>query len=507
MLSPNYPHARSPPPVRPSRSLEGLERVIPPTLMSPYPTTSAITMGYSSSMLYKPHYSPTRSDLFLNKPLPARPLADAPPDVPEYSAMWSDSSDDESDSDSELTVDGSTVGDPSEPRNSTESFPIFVSSGSDDYGDLVDHPAPADPERISLGLAPLRSSSPPTIAVESHARTDSVESLVESVNASSEPESEYELAHNPTTKRSDAQYGRLSQWSQNRTGTNHYFREKKWDFFPELATPSAAQAAGGRTSPALASRSGESRKKDGRLNVSSKSRRWHSLDRPGLGLASGVRHSIKTYVHRTLSRDSTDAKAREAPRPSTAPVEQLEADMAFHRPADITVAPHSDINVQLRTLSMSTASTASEMPPSPASPRSARSFQPRPKQLAVPMSNYQKYGPAIWESPKKAKKKASRNQMYFGTRSTPTSPTSGQFSIANPTPPLSPPLKLQLQNGSREALRVIQGGSSQVLVKLDGAKKKMSESKDERRREQLKAQIKLIGPVNPHTYMQSNPWV
>lgn len=462
-------------------------------------------MGYSSTTLYKPHFSPTRSDLFLNKPLPARPLPDAPPDYPEYSAMWSDSSDDESDSDSELTVDSFTVGDPSEPRNSTESYPIFVSSGSDDYGDLVDHPAPADPrpdpERVSLGLAPLHSLSPPTIE-ESRSRTDEVESVNDS-----DQESEYESANNSTTERSDAQYGRLSQWSQNRTGTNHYFREKKWDFFPELATPSAVQAGGGRASSGSASRSGKSRKKDGRLNVSDKSRRWHSLDRAGLGLAYGVRHSIKTYVHRTLSRDSTDAKARETPRPSTAPVEQLEADLAFHRPEDIKVAPHSDINVQLRTLSISTASTASEMPPSPASPRSARSFQPRQKQLAVPMSNYQKYGPAIWESPKKSKKKTSQNQLDLGTRSNPTSPTVGQFSIANPTPPLSPPLKLQLQNGSREAVRVIQGGRSQVLLKLDGAKKKMSESKDKRRREQLKAQIKVIGPVNPHTYMQVDPWV
>jgi hypothetical protein len=462
-----------------------------------------MTMGYSSTALYKSPYSPTRSDLFLNKPLPAKPLPDAPP---EYSAMWSDSSDDDSDNESEISVD-STVAGPSEPRNSTESYPIFVSSGSDDYGDMVDHPAPADPsshpDGVSLGL--IRSSSPPTIAEESRSRTDSVQSLVESVCESDveEEESESDSANNSTTSRSDAQYGRLSQWSQNRSGTNHYFREKKWDFFPELATPSAqagqSGVAGGRTSPAL--RSVKSRKKDGRLNVS-KSRRWHSLDKAGLGLAYGVRHSIKTYVHRTLSRDSTEAKAKEAPRPSTAPVDVLEGS-PFHRPEDIKVIPHSDVNIQLRTLSISTASTASEMDPSPASPRS---FQ-RQKQLAVPMSNYQKYGPAIWESPKKSKKKTSHKQMYTGTQSTPTSPTVPQFSIANPTPPLSPPLKLQLQNGSREAVRVIQGGKSQVLFALDGAKKRMAESKDERRREQLKAQIKLIGPVNPHTYMQADPWV
>ncbi|KAF3390466.1 hypothetical protein F1880_009284 [Penicillium rolfsii] len=497
MLSTNYPYARSLPPVRPSRSLEGLERVIPPsTPASSYPHT--MTMGYSPAALYKSPYSPNRSDLFLNKPLPAKPLPDAPL---ECSAMWSDSSDDDSDDESEVSVD-STVAGPSEPRYSTESFPIFVSD-SDEYGGLVDHSATvdsrSDPEGVSLGL--IRPSSPPTIAEDS-LRTDAVQSPVESM-CESEVESEIDSTNSSATSRSDAQYGRISQWSQNRSGTNHYFREKKWDFFPELATPSAqagqSSMGGGRTTPAM--RSVKSRRKNVRLNVS-KTRQWHSHDKAGLGLAHGVRHSIKTYVHRTLSRDSTEAKAKEAPRPATAPVDVLEGH-AFHRPADNKLTPHSDINMQLRTLSISTASTASDVPASPASPHS---FQPRPKQLAVPMSNYQKYGPAIWESPKKAKK-TSQKQLYTGTQSTPTSPTAAQFSIANPTPPLSPPLKLQLQNGSREAVRVIQGGTCQVLCALDGAKKRMAESKDERRREQLKAQIKLIGPVNPHTYMQANSWV
>lgn len=421
--------------------------------------------------------------------------------------MWSDSSDDDSDDDSD-TID-STVGSPSEPRNSTESFPIFVSSASDDYGDLVDHPVPAEPspdhhpDHVSLGL--VRASSPPIIVEESHcSRTDSTTSIgMEGSIAESDEESEPESASNSTTSASDAQYGRLSQWSQNRTGTNHYFREKKWDFFPELA-PSAVQPGGGRTSSGL--RGSKSRKKDGRLNVSRR-RRWNSLDRAGLGLAHGVRDSIKTYVYRTLSRDSTDVKVREAPRPSTAPVNAFDAHVAYNHPEDIKVPSHSEVNVQLGALSISSASTASEMPPSSASPCNPRTFQPRQKQLAVPMSNYQKYGPAIWESPKKSKKKAPHPAQYPATQSGPSSPTTGQFSIANPTPPLSPPLKMQLQNGPREAVRAIQGGRNQVLFALDGAKKKMVESKDERRREQLKAQIKLIGPVNPQTYMQSDQWV
>lgn len=451
MLS-NHPYSlashRMAPPVRPSRSLEGLERVIPPSPKQPF--------------------FPTRSDLFLNKPLPAKPVPD---EAAEYSSgMWSDSSD----SESESTVD--SLGSPSEPRNSTESYPIFVSSDSDDF--MVDHPAPAD----QLNLGPIRPSRPsPQRILSSDSRTDSVASGTDSV-----------------AEASDAQYGRPSHWTQNRTGTNHYFREKKWDFFPELATPSALQA-GGRVSPGI--RSGKTRKKEGRLNLAAKRRRWHSLDRAGLGLAYGVRDSIKTYVHRTLSKDSGETKAKESPRPATAPLDQPGQQTSYSRPK--TQQSCMDLNMQLRALSVSTASSSLEPPSSPRSIRTQRSAPvQRPRQLAVPMTPYQKYGSAAWETPKKSKR-----TVHARSPTNSDGPSSPDFTYANPTPPLSPPFKIQLQQNTRNAARVLQGGTSHVLVALDGAKRKISESKDERRREALKSQIKLIGPVNPHSHGLGDPWV
>lgn len=442
MLSPTYSQ-RMAPPVRHSRSLEGLERVIPP----------------------KMPYSPTRSDIFLNKPLPAKPL----PDSPEYSAMWSDS-----DSESEATLD--TIASPSEPRNSTESYPIFVSSGSDDFSDLVDHPSPADHHILGL----IRPSPP-----FAESRTDAASFVSDDSTA--------------PTSRSDAQYGRPSQWSRNRSGTNHYFREKKWDFFPELA-PSTLQA-NSRASAAI--RPGKTRNKDGRLNRSTKRYRWHSFDRAGLGLAVGVRDSIKTYVHRTLSRDSTETKTKSVLRPATAPLEAPAVYLASPTSQSATVQ-HSSAHVELqfRSLSVSTMSSTSELCESP---RSA--YPPRQKQLAVPMSPYQQYGSAIFETPKKAKKINVRfpRCQRSSTASRPSTPP--QPDSVNPTPPLAQPLKMQLQQNTREAVRALQGGTSHVLVALDGAKKKITDNKDDRRREQLKSQIKLVGPVNPHTFAKVNPWV
>lgn len=461
-----HPYAqRLAPPVRPSQSLEGLERVIPPT--SP-----------------KSPFTPTRSELFLNKPLPAKPLPEAPTE--EYSAMWSDTSD----SESQTTVDSvDSVNSPSEPRISTESYPIFVSSGSDDFSDLVDHPsttADHDSDRHRLSLGRVRSS--PQL-VSNDSRTDS---------GLSDPgtESSSVFGRSIPISLSETQYGRAAaQWPQNRTGTNHYFREKKWDFFPELATPSALQACG-RVSPGI--RAGKTRKKESRLGLVTKRHRWHSLDRAGLGLAHGLRDSIRTYVHRTLSKESPE-KTNELMRPVTAPVQPPYDRRSFQR-RNSTTGRHSSANLdtQLRVMSLSTVSVG-DMPESPRSIRTQRSAPaPRQKQLAVPMSEYQKYGSSIWDSPKKSKRSLRLPKSSKQPADLDTDTSSSTFTYANPTPPLSPPLKLQLQQNTQSAVRVLQGGTSHVLVALDGAKRKMIESRDERRREALKSQIRLVGPIDPH---------
>lgn len=440
-----YP-MRMAPPVRHSRSLEGLEQVIPPK--TPFPP-----------------FGIARSELFLNKPLPTKPLPEEPL---ENTAIWSDSSD------SESTVD--SIGGPSELRDSTDHYPIFVSSGSDDF-DLVDHPAPSADHP-----PPLRPEhrSPSRSHPSEYSRSISADSAASSIAA---------------TSILDAQYGRLYNWSQN-PGSNHYFREKKWDFFPELA-PSAVQA-NNRMSPQA--QNVKRRKKDGHLNLSTLNfsrgrRRFHSLE---FGLPH-VRDSIKTYVHRTLSKGSTEDKSKDSTRPATAPLGSPYAQSSSHR-SEGTIhrdhkawaTPHSsvgDVSVQMRALSISTHSSASTFCESPHRTH-------RQKQLAVPLSPYQKYGATIWEKPKKSKKRNVRFPKHHQQSSLGSSPSS---LATKPLPPLSPPLRMQLS-------QALHDGTGHVLVALDGAKKKMAESKENRRRELLKKQIRLVGPVNPHTYVQNDPW-
>ena len=235
--------------------------------------------------------------------------------------------------------------------------------------------------------------------------------------------------------------------------------------------------------------------------------RWHSLDRGGLG---GVRDSIKTYVHRTLSRDSTaDNKSKEIPRPATAPMDHHLSDvggtLGSTAPTPQLSSLALDTNVAVRVTSADTSSSSEydytnhkfhlQTPISPISPISISTpTTPRPKQLAVPLSAYQKHGPGIWESPKSKKRNVQfpRYKSSPGSAAEPSSSSAPNLSYAKAGPSLSPTRK-QSQYNTRGVFL--------------GAKKKIAESKDDRRREQLKAQIKLVGPVNPHTYVQADPWV
>lgn len=439
MLS-TFSYSPMAPPVRPSRSLDGLERVVPP---------------------HSPNsFTP---DLFLNKPLPARP------EEPESSAMWSDSSD------SESTVDSLV---PSEP-NSADSYPIFV-SGSDDF--LTDQAPSAD--HLALPGSPL----PPLDKC-----TDAIDIVIDE-----------SIVQPSASSLSDSPPDRPAYWTQ-RTGANHYFREKKWDYFPELAPSTLNGTSSNMSAP-------KSRKKGSALEFAKGKYRWHSLDRGGLG---GVRDSIKTYVHRTLSRDGPpEPKPRETPRPVTAPMDHhlsdassilgpkgwepqqpqtlaLDTDAAV-RAVSVATSPDAEYDYTKKMFHLQTpiSPTFSAFPVSPVSDSSPST--PRQKQLAVPLSPYQKHGPAIWDEPKKSKK----NVQFPKYRSSPNS--------SEPSSSSAPELSFAKSASSSPPLKQLQENTRGVLM---GAKRKIAESKEDRRREQLKSQIKLIGPVNPHTYVRSDPWV
>jgi hypothetical protein len=240
-------------------------------------------------------------------------------------------------------------------------------------------------------------------------------------------------------------------------------------------------------------------------------------------LAHEVRDSIRSYVHRTLSKRSAEKdKPKRQGRPATAPsfyppeyaTSQGTATSGDHFYYGTSREESSPVEMdnRMRNLSISTASTTSE--------RWVESPKPIPvhrtKQLAVPITPYQKYGAAIWDKSGGTKTvsyrpngqvKFPKHQRNIYPSSTQKSKSSTDFT-SNPTAPLSPPVRAVIQQNTREAIRVLHDGTTQVLDVLDEAKKKVIGSSVDRRRNQLKSQIRLIGPVNPYTtYGRVDPWI
>ncbi|RAL12303.1 uncharacterized protein BO97DRAFT_405644 [Aspergillus homomorphus CBS 101889] len=374
---------------------------------------------------------------------------------------------------------------------STESYPVFVRSGSDDLTELVDHPPASAP------IDHYRDSKPLAITA---------------------------------TFLHDDQVDRPAPWTVKCTGPNHYFREKKWDFFPELAPQSALPPR--PTNQAAASR----KKSCSRLNLAvfdfSKSRgRWSSSDKGGRALAHDVRDSIRSYVQRRLSKHSVD---RDTARPSSRP--ELHRDTRPETQPDLRPDTVLSNHTQDRapslewTLSKERTDVVSPlMPPSPmefpssdrrlsgGSSRStvgSRVKRPPPltlrkKQPAVPLSPYQKYGASIWEKPGREKRISYRqNRQVRFPKYGKKSPSTPKGFISSATPPLTPPARSQLQQNTRDYVKAFHHGTSHLLGALGGARKKITGTKLERRHSQLKSQIRLIGPVSPYnTQGQTDPWV
>ncbi|KAL4918837.1 hypothetical protein BDW62DRAFT_58424 [Aspergillus aurantiobrunneus] len=471
----------------PSRSLEGLERAIPPS--PPLPLAQ------------------TRSRLHLDKPLPDLPAPSPPPPFMTGSTAWSD--------------DSSTVNsfddhdDDRQSSASTESYPVFVRSGSDDLADLADHDHHRDPPHdhpSGSTLDPDHHANPPKPA------PPTLTFLADSHCASS------------------------------RSAPNHYFREKKWDFFPELATPSAFPANSPHNHFAP-----RPRKKD---SVRS---RWIPIPADkGAALANDMRNSFRS-IQRRLSRNSLDKEKKpKRNRPTTAPTDSPYSPSTYsspqppqprtapaaspsdrsdhsltHPPLYIGIGVDPDITVSEKMAHLSISPTGSSISDQSLLAQTQSQSQTNTplhtKHLAVPITPYQKYGAAICDKSGREKKRLSyrqtqrvrfpkyrsrnrdRNRDRDRDRERRTSMQRDALVSLRPKSGGSsrPRARLPLQRGTRYAVRALQDRTSHMLVAIDGARKKIvragtgggteTPSKLDMRRTHLKSQIRLVGPVNPYT--------
>lgn len=501
--------------MNPSRSLDGLENFVPPT--SPL------------SLAGRPYY------LQPNKPLPEKPLPETPAIMSYYSTA--------------LSNDASTINSSSwcssreSSRYSTDSYPIFVSSGSEDEVDQ-DYPLPPSG---SEGVGKVNDlASPSAIPAPLGAFLDSDDDdddVYESNSDKSNDENEDDEPYGPGIRHT------ITDWTPNRYGPNHYFREKKWDFFPELATPSALPN-GTWPSPRPASALQNHSKSFSKRNLSAfdlkklNRNRGNSTTTGSLALANNVRNSIRNAVQRTLAKptllDKEKEKHRREPRPSTAQRTAIDSTDRSGGASSASKPPRSYEDVfsaseRMRSFSISTRAGTMGRSSSSSSPRSAP--PQRSKQLAVPLSPYQKYGAAIWEKRQNdpaaanstTKLRQVQSSRYYQNNcrwsssllsSASSSSSSSNHSThlgktqSNPVLPVSvsvsPPLRSQVQRSTREYARALQDGTSYMLEALDIARRRVVDARTDRRRAQLKAQIRLVGPVNPYTvtvYNGGDPWM
>ncbi|KAL3435723.1 hypothetical protein BDV09DRAFT_64907 [Aspergillus tetrazonus] len=519
MISPStYSLSRPAPPVQPSQSLEGMEKVIPPSLPVPY--------------------AHTISRLHLDKPLPDLP--EKPPTPFIGSTAWSD------DSSTVNSFEDDHSHSVSRPR-SAESYPVFVRSGSADLPDFVDHPVPGPVSTLN------RTPSP---------SADPYHHQIHQIHPKPAPTFTFLTDDAPPAPRYTEP---TPQWNpSHRAGPNHYFREKKWDFFPELAIPSSSPH--NYNSPRTCNNKNSHhnqflrpRKKDSGRS------RWIPLPaEKGAALANDVRNSIR-YIQRRLSRNSLDReKTKKSHRPTTAPSPAVYPRSPYpytfdpsprSHTAPLTgpdrdsFVPHSPdsaerLYVSIRekqamadaSLSLTSTPTGSTISDQSLVELERESHNDAPfyrkKQLAVPISSYQRHDTAIWDRLGKEKKRPSyprqtprvrfpkyrnssrRNSSIKDSATLSVSPLRPKHSASASMPALVSGSSHTLQQGTRHAVRALQDGTSHVLVAIDGARRKIarsgsgttSGSKLDRKRTELKSQIRLVGPVNPYTHA-GDPWI
>lgn len=550
MLAVPYTHThthayRPTPPVKLSQSLKGLEQVIPPT--------SPLVLSSPLSLTGRPYY------LQLDKPLPEKPLPNTPPSMGYSDSMaWSNSN-------ATSTLDsGSRYSGQESSRYSSDSYPVVVRTGSE-YG--VERPysgASGD-----VGKGELLSPAAPAPLVTRHS-PDPLGAFLDSDNEENDVLGDLEdlEAWNDDDDYNDhhldARWSQIrhtaTDFTQARNDNSHYFREKKWDFFPELAP-----VAGMSKRPCRQASAVQSKKRDTSAFDLRRTRANTFTGAPAL--ASNVRDSIRSVVQKTLklSLEKEKEKRRREPRPSTA--KRAAASMSDfsdsttsstssksikskskskQRPerSDYLYAiqkpqpPYKEnvsIATRFRSLSMSSGSSGAMGSPRSAPPHHGLAY---PKQLAVPLSPYQKFGTAIFDkssTPSIPSTPASTStQPHNHNRFYQTQPRTRRWSLSSPTAsytststtsyittnsstlnlnltatqsypeiPTSPPLRSQLQRGTK----ALHDGTNYMRDALDGAKRKVVDARMDRRRAQLKAQIRLIGPVNPYTtYGRVDPW-
>ena len=212
-----------------------------------------------------------------------------------------------------------------------------------------------------------------------------------------------------------------------------------------------------------------------------------SLSSDSFVVYTGVRESIRAMIRTKLGNKKDThpySKEREVPEAvgftedPLANSKPYQAERKFSWASSRRPSLQQGVSNLLRTLSLTKASSLTK--------QSSRPPQAREKQVAIPLSSYQKYGPAVWHNSQRRKRRQARAARASQIRS--------------PAQPARIRRRQKQDRGRAPSQRQsqvftdFQSGRNQILHALDETKQKITRANSVKRREAWKKSIQHVRP-------------
>jgi hypothetical protein len=219
---------------------------------------------------------------------------------------------------------------------------------------------------------------------------------------------------------------------------------------------------------------------------------------------TGVRESLKAMFRTKMGRRDIPAaedRKRNVSLASTQPAdiesEEQPAGRKFSWVSSRRTSLQQGVSSLLRKFSISDTSDSRR--------RSTRPSRGRQKQLAIPITPYQRYGSAVWHASQRKKRRQDRVERKPTQK---TKKKSGQVSRATSTRNTN---KQRDRHSAfpkpDEVVAAFQSGRNNLVGAIDETRRKLRRSASERRREALKKNIKFVGPTDLANVALVEPWI
>ncbi|KAH8694122.1 hypothetical protein BGW36DRAFT_454680 [Talaromyces proteolyticus] len=301
---------------------------------------------------------------------------------------------------------------------------------------------------------------------------------------------------------SEEQYG-IGMYLARPATSNHYFREKKWEIFPELAPQSSAQ------NPQTVTKS---RKRRGLKRKRSQARSHHKPNFSSSENLSLNLRPIADYMQQTLAKKTSQLRLRKKTSQTSTPAtaRPLNGSSSSADSGILSVSrdrnngnPETQHSMRRHMREISFWGTRVDS--------SEESLHLDENELAWKGDKEHITSPR-WRSPLTKFHSPSSTKLH--SRETPAIGCYDSSSSIETPRCGDKKLLLSDSNHSQSSLvslpeyaKALQQKTSHVFLAIEGVKNKLTEARAARRRAQLKKHIRLIGPIENYPYGAPNEWL